>query len=121
MDAYQRTHNLLTQHRDDVVKLAKQLMDHEVLTHNDVERLIGPRKYPNKVCTASYTPNIRVPISPRSWAIPDSAKSSREERQANLPSKPLHPSNPTGTSLQHKILGARNCTRYYIFLQWNIG
>jgi len=49
MEAYQRTHELLTEHREDVVKLAQQLMDFEVLTYRDVEKLIGPRKYPTKV------------------------------------------------------------------------
>jgi len=49
MEAYQRTHELLTEHREDVIKLAKQLMEFEVLTYRDVEQLIGPRKYPTKV------------------------------------------------------------------------
>lgn len=48
MDAYQRTHELLNKHREDVVKLAAQLMEYEVLTYRDVEKLIGPRKYPTK-------------------------------------------------------------------------
>lgn len=52
MEAYQRTHELLTEHREDVVKLANQLMEYEVLTYRDVERLIGPRKYPTKVLFA---------------------------------------------------------------------
>jgi len=49
MEAYERTHALLTEHKESVVKLAKQLMEYEVLTYRDVERLIGPRKYPTKV------------------------------------------------------------------------
>ena len=49
MEAYQRSHELLTEHREDVVKLAQQLMEFEVLTYRDVEKLIGPRKYPTKV------------------------------------------------------------------------
>ena len=49
MEAYQRTTELLTEHREAVVKLAKQLMEFEVLTYRDVEILIGPRKYPTKV------------------------------------------------------------------------
>jgi AFG3 family protein len=50
MDAYERTRELLTERREDVIKLAKQLMEFEVLTYRDVEILIGPRKYPTKVC-----------------------------------------------------------------------
>ena len=49
MEAYERTRELLTERREDVIKLAKQLMEFEVLTYRDVERLIGPRKYPTKV------------------------------------------------------------------------
>jgi ATP-dependent Zn protease len=49
MEAYERTHSLLTEHKESVVKLANQLMEFEVLTYRDVERLIGPRKYPTKV------------------------------------------------------------------------
>jgi hypothetical protein len=49
MEAYERTHSLLTEHKESVLKLAKQLMEFEVLTYRDVERLIGPRKYPTKV------------------------------------------------------------------------
>lgn len=67
MEAYQRTHDLLTEHRDDVVKLAKQLMDHEVLTYRDVERLIGPRKFVTKVSPFSNRVNLRVSIYPRFW------------------------------------------------------
>lgn len=67
MEAYQRTHELLTEHREDVVKLAKQLMDFEVLTYRDVEKLIGPRKYPTKVSPSSVKQNLtfRESIFPR--------------------------------------------------------
>ena len=59
MEAYQRTHELLTEHRDDVVKLAKQLMEFEVLTYRDVEKLIGPRKYPTKVSLITHDVDIQ--------------------------------------------------------------
>ena len=68
MEAYQRTHELLTEHREDVIKLAKQLMDFEVLTYRDVEKLIGPRKYPTKVSHQDTLSNLRASISPKSWA-----------------------------------------------------
>ena len=55
MEAYQRTHELLTENREGVEKLAKQLIEFEVLTYRDVEKLLGPRKYPTKV---HYTQNI---------------------------------------------------------------
>jgi AFG3 family protein len=55
MEAYQRTTELITQHREDVVKLAKQLLEFEVLTYRDVERLIGPRKFATKVTSFAIT------------------------------------------------------------------
>ena len=67
MEAYQRTHDLLTEHREDVVKLAKQLMEFEVLTYRDVEKLIGPRKYPTKVSRSIVETNIRASTCQRSW------------------------------------------------------
>lgn len=68
MDAYQRTHELLTEHREDVIKLAKQLMDFEVLTYRDVEKLIGPRKYPTKVQHQVSLSNLRASTFLRFWA-----------------------------------------------------
>jgi cell division protease FtsH len=44
-EAYQRTLQLLTEHKEDVEKLAKALLDKEVLHKSDVEVLIGKRPY----------------------------------------------------------------------------
>jgi alkylated DNA nucleotide flippase Atl1 len=65
MEAYQRTHELLTEHREDVIKLAEQLMEFEVMTYRDVERLIGPRKYPTKVIVGKILLISRELICPR--------------------------------------------------------
>ncbi|MBC7587568.1 MAG: ATP-dependent zinc metalloprotease FtsH [Chitinophagaceae bacterium] len=46
--AYIRTKNLLTEKRGEVEKLAKELLDKEVLHKSDVEELIGKRPYEEK-------------------------------------------------------------------------
>jgi len=42
---YERAQKLLTERRDELEKLAQQLLDKEVLLKSDVERLIGPRPF----------------------------------------------------------------------------
>jgi cell division protease FtsH len=44
-EAYQRTLQLLTERKEEVEKLAKALLDKEVLHKSDVEELIGKRPY----------------------------------------------------------------------------
>jgi AFG3 family protein len=44
-EAYQRTLALLTEHKEEVEKLAKALLDKEVLHKSDVEELIGKRPF----------------------------------------------------------------------------
>jgi AFG3 family protein len=46
--AYDRTKALLTEKKEDVEKLAKKLLDKEVLFQSDVEALIGKRPYEHK-------------------------------------------------------------------------
>jgi AFG3 family protein len=47
-DAYQRTLKLLTEKKEQVEKLAKELLDKEVLHKSDVEELIGRRPFEEK-------------------------------------------------------------------------
>jgi AFG3 family protein len=44
-EAYQRTLHLLTERKEEVEKLAKALLDKEVLHKSDVEELIGKRPF----------------------------------------------------------------------------
>lgn len=45
---YRRAKKLLSDHRDALEKLARELLDKEVILKSDVERLIGPRPFPEK-------------------------------------------------------------------------
>ncbi|KAG6336125.1 hypothetical protein ID866_2963 [Astraeus odoratus] len=46
--AHQRTKELLTQHREDVEKIAKRLLEKEVLTREDMINLLGKRPFANQ-------------------------------------------------------------------------
>lgn len=45
-EQYQRAKDLLTQHRDELEKLAHALLEQEVIVKSDLEKLIGPRPFP---------------------------------------------------------------------------
>lgn len=44
-EAYQRTLNLLSEHKEDVEKIAQMLLEKETITHDDVIEVIGPRPF----------------------------------------------------------------------------
>ncbi|KAI7863329.1 peptidase family M41-domain-containing protein [Spinellus fusiger] len=53
-DAYTRTLNLLTEKREDVEKVAKLLLEKEVITREDVENLLGKRPFVEKTVYDEY-------------------------------------------------------------------
>ncbi|KAH9937169.1 ATP-dependent metallopeptidase Hfl [Fomitopsis serialis] len=46
--AHQRTRDLLTKHKEDVEKVAKLLLEREVITREDMIKLLGPRPFANR-------------------------------------------------------------------------
>ncbi|KAG6895549.1 Mitochondrial inner membrane m-AAA protease component [Termitomyces sp. T32_za158] len=44
-DAYERTRNLLTEHKEDVIKVASLLLEREVITREDMIELLGKRPF----------------------------------------------------------------------------
>jgi AFG3 family protein len=44
-EAYKRTIHLLKEHKDDVEKVAKLLLEKETITHDDVSDIVGPRPF----------------------------------------------------------------------------
>jgi AFG3 family protein len=44
-EAYKRTLELLREHKDDVEKVAKLLLEKETITHDDVHDIVGPRPF----------------------------------------------------------------------------
>jgi cell division protease FtsH len=66
-EAYQRTLQLLTEHKEDVEKLAKALLDKEVLHKSDVEELIGKRPFEtekNGDVHETFAPTETTVVSP---------------------------------------------------------
>jgi cell division protease FtsH len=57
-EAYQRTLNLLSEKRNEVEKLAKELLEKEVLHKSDVETLIGKRPFEEKKLLEVEAENI---------------------------------------------------------------
>ncbi len=57
---YERTKELITNHRDKLEKMAKTLLDKEVLDHNDLKGLLGDHpegKYPEGIFASESDPN----------------------------------------------------------------
>ncbi len=54
-DAYERTKKLLTQHRDHLDIIAKELLEKEIIFQADLERLIGKRPFEHPTTYQKYT------------------------------------------------------------------
>ncbi|KZT05886.1 ATP-dependent metallopeptidase Hfl [Laetiporus sulphureus 93-53] len=48
VNAHQRTTDLLTKHKEDVEKIAKLLLEREVITREDMINILGPRPFANR-------------------------------------------------------------------------
>ena len=72
--AYIRTKNLLTDKKQQVEILAKQLLDKEVLFQSDVEALIGKRPYEEKKLLESAHENSELSAPPEKTVVDTSIK-----------------------------------------------
>lgn len=48
-EAHERTTRLLTENKDSIVKVAELLLSKEVITRDDMEKLLGKRPYPDRL------------------------------------------------------------------------
>merc|ERR1712029_870995 len=75
--AMERTLNLLTEHKDDVIKVAERLLEKEVLSRDDMIELLGPRPFEEKHTYEQYEEDTELPEGLKDWN-----KSKEEEKKA---------------------------------------
>ncbi|KAB7499360.1 AFG3-like protein 1 [Armadillidium nasatum] len=84
--AYNRTMDLLTEHKENILKIAERLLQREILGREDLIELLGPRPYAEKSTyeefvagTGSFEENTELPEGLKQWN--ESREPSKEEEE----------------------------------------
>ncbi|MDY6993183.1 MAG: hypothetical protein SVR94_11345 [Pseudomonadota bacterium] len=86
---YERTKKLLMDHREELEKMAKTLLDKEVLDHNDLRGLLGDHpegKYPEGIFDDKYEPTT-INGNPSKAKAQDNGKGEKTEKNQETTSK----------------------------------